>query len=421
MDRRLLFTYTKHLSTYFSASIIPMLLSLVTNPLIALNMEPRDYAIVGYYTSFNNLVGPIIMFYMVQYYIRNYFNFDQEQRYHLKALVFKSLITFSAFLTLICYIGISLYIHIFNSDIEYPVFPYLLLAIVVTPLTGVYTLQTADYRMERNTKAFFRVSVSFGVTSVLLTLLFVVLIKWGAFGKLLAPLLANLVFFVWIVYKNKDLLKVRINKTDFFELIKFCWPLALGATLGYFLGGFDKTYLESLKDTTTYGIYNVGAQMAAYIGIFASSISTTFQPDVYEAIMKDWKKRLVRVYALQLLMILGVVLVYVAICPFVIKILTAGRYVEATPFTRIICFSTLASAIYYNINGYTIGKGFPKVYTITSVIGSVLVMIAMPIMVKRFGFYGAAYMTSVSFIIMAIVNIIVLWVVRKFNLMKPIK
>ena len=60
--------YIAQLSQYFSASLIPMLLNLLINPLVALNMDPEDFAITGYFTSFTTLIGPIIAFYMIHYY-----------------------------------------------------------------------------------------------------------------------------------------------------------------------------------------------------------------------------------------------------------------------------------------------------------------------------------------------------------------
>lgn len=378
-----------------------------------MNMSPRDYAIVGYFSSFNSLISPLIIFYMTQYYIRNYFNVEEKERTRLKAVVFKALISFSIMMSVLCYIGISVYILLFNKDIEFPIFPYLLLAVAAIPLTGIYTLQTADYRMERRSKVFFNVTVTFGVLNVLLNLLFVVFIKWGAFGKLLAPLLTNMICFAWVIYKNQECLRIKTSFNELKQVLLFCWPLALGAMLGYFSGGFDKTYLESLKDTETYGFYIVGAQMAGYISVFTNSISTTFQPDVYEAIIKGWNKRLMKVFAMQLGLVLAVVLVYVAICPIVIDILTAGRYVAAAPFTRVIAFSTLASTIYFNINGYTIGKGYPKLYTLTTIISSIIIVLVLPQIIRQYRFFGAAYMTSITYIIMAVVNIVLLIVVGK--------
>lgn len=409
--KQLFLQYGKNLSLYFLASLIPMLLNLVSNPFIAMNMAPRDYAIVGYFTSFNSLIEPLISFYMVQYYIRNYFTIESENRYKLKALVFKSLISFSLLLAIFSYLGIWFYIARFNPNVDFPIFPYLLMTVLPLPMVGLYQLQSADYRMEKKANKFFIIAVTYGILNIIMNLVFVVFLKLGASGRLAAPIIVNIFFFSWLFYKNKNLFTVKTTLSEFVALLKFCWPLALGAMLGYFSHGFEKTSLETLHDTTTYGIYIVGAQMAGYLTVFANSIGATFQPDVYEAIIKGWHKRLARLYAMQLGMILGIVFLYVLLAPYVILILTAGRYVDATPFTRVIAFATLANAIYYNINGFTIGKGYPKLYTITTALGGLVIIVLMPVMIKKFAFFGAAYMTSISYLVLSAINIFLLWIV----------
>ena len=84
--------YSKKIATYFSASLIPMLLNLAINPLIAQNMSPKDYAITGYYTSFTSLIGPIIVFYMIHYYIKDYYRCNEDERKTLFATIAKALI-----------------------------------------------------------------------------------------------------------------------------------------------------------------------------------------------------------------------------------------------------------------------------------------------------------------------------------------
>lgn len=110
--------------------------------------------------------------------------------------------------------------------------------------------------------------------------------------------------------------------------------------------------------------------------------------------------------------ILFVVIVYIILCPYVIGILTAGRYVDATPFSRVIAFSTFASALYFNVNGYTICKGYPMIYTITTAVGSLAIIGLMPVMITKFQFFGAAYMTSISYFIMAVINVVLLMFMR---------
>lgn len=345
---------------------------------------------------------------MIHFFIKEYFQKDEATRKILFAVIAKMLIWFSAIISTFCFFGILIYVKFIAKDFSLPVSPYLAMAVFCIPLTGLFNLVQARYRMERNSKSFFNLTVANGVLGVGLSLLFVVIIKWGAFGKLLAPLLANIGVFLFVLIRYKNHILIETPKKEYLTILKFCWPLALSAMLGYFTNGFDKTYLESIGDTNRYGFYIVGASIATYLNSFSTAIYNTFQPDLYEnVIKKDWKK-----YARFISMIVGLVSLcvgaFIILAPYVIGVLTAFRYVDSTPFARIISLSIITSTIYFIINDYTITINRPKIYLYTSIFGSIFIACLMPVMVNHFKFYGGAWMTVLSFIGMAVINIILI-------------
>ena len=395
--------YIKQLSHYFSASLIPMLLNLLINPLVALNMDPEDFAITGYFTSFSTLIGPIIAFYMIHYYNKRYFELDDEGRNHLRALLYKALILFSFGVTLICLLVLYIYIT-YNAGAEFKTFPYLYLAIMSIPFTGIYNLELADYKMKRESKPYLHLSLVRGIGGVILLLLFVVLLKWGATGKLLASLLIEVFVFGYLLCKHWDVWAVKTNSKELLPVLKFCWPLALGAAMGYFSNGYDKLVLETLGNVETFGFYCVGGSIAAYLGVFTSSISATFQPDTYEAIIKDNRNQLFRVVMIRMGLTLIVVLAFVLFCPLVVKLLTAGKYMAAVPYARITAFVALTSSLYYIINDYSIARGKPHLYLITTILGGLAIIGLMPVCVSYFSYSGAAIMNVLSFVVLFLIN-----------------
>lgn len=411
MKPRQLLSYSKSIGTYFVASFIPMLLMALINPLIAMNMSPEDYAVYGYYNSFTALISPLIVFYMLHYYSKRYFEVSEEERYRLKAMLFKALIFFSMAVAAVCLVLLALYIYVFNSDLEFPVFPYLAIMVFAIPFTGIYKLEQTECRMSRDSRGFFRITMAAGLLLVAANLFFVVAVKWGALGKLLAPLAANACVFIYLVIRHREFFRVRFNWSDFRHTLTFCLPLAAGAMLGYFSNGYDRTYLEGLGNITEYGYYIVGAQIAGYLNVFSTAITSTFQPDIYESIARHDRRGLWRTCIMQVGLIAAVIIVFIIACPLIVKLLTAGRYEESTIYARIISVSVVTSAIYYVINNYTIAKGYPRLYLYTTVIGSVLTVAAYPPAVRCSGFIGGASMTGISFVLMAAVNVFLLLLV----------
>lgn len=411
-------SYSKNLSVYFGASIIPMVLSLAINPLVAQNMSPRDYAISGYYTSFSTLIGPIIWFYFVQFYIKEFFRKDEEERFKLIALIAKSLIWFSGLISLICLILLYIYLRYIKTSSELPIFPYLFLMIITIPLTGLYNLKLADDRIKKKATSFFRLSVTNGILNVLLTLALVVFLHLGAFGKLLAPLLTALVIFLFMLRIYRKYLSVSFKIKEYIPIIKFCFPLALSASLGYFTNGYPTTYLEGLNDVTNYGIYVVGYSIGHYLVVFSTAVNNTFQPDLYESVVKrKWKHYVLYVF-LQLSLIGLIVIVFVILAPLLIDILTAGRYSEATPYAQIIAISTFTSSLYFIINNFSIVTNHPNYYLYTTILGSLFIVFALPYFVSKWGFFGGAWLNVVSFIVFSIINLIILVIGRYIPVLK---
>ena len=192
-------------------------------------------------------------------------------------------------------------------------------------------------------------------------------------------------------------------------ILIFCLPLVIGAALGYFSNGYDKTAVARLGDDKEFGYYCVAANIATYLGLFTSSLSATFQPDIYEAIIKNNKSKLLKVAALRWVLTFGVVIVFILFCPLIIKILTAGRYMQSTDYARVFACTSLFSSIYYIINDYTIARGHPSFYLYTTILGSALVVLIMPFFIRMFGYFGGALANVVSFIGLSVINLLLLY------------
>ncbi|MCM1139867.1 MAG: oligosaccharide flippase family protein [Muribaculum sp.] len=414
------FSYGKNLVTYFGASLIPMALNLFANPLIAKNLSPDDYAVTGYFTSFSSLISPIIIFYLIHYYIKEYFRIDNENRKKLYGVIAKATIWFSGIVSIVCMIALWIYLKYLKTDFSFPIMPYLALMVFSLPLTGLLNLQLAQFRMEKRANAYFRLSTLNGVLGVFMTVFFVVLLRWGAMGKLLAPLICNALIFIIMLFRFRKYLLLKTPFRDYFKIFKFCLPLALSAMLGYFTQGFSTTYLESIGNTTEYGYYVVGTTIGLYLTTFSTAIGNTFQPDLYETLIKGQWKKYIKICLMQIGLIALVAVVFIINARTVIYILTAGIYVASAPYAQVIAISTVTSSIYYIINNFSIAKNMPKLYLYTSVIGSIFIICAMPFAVDRWEYMGGAWMVVISYFVFAIINVLLLLGVKFIRLPKRI-
>ena len=404
-----------NLSIYMLAAMIPMFLSLLANPFIAKNLSPTDYAIVGYYTAFNTLFGPFVNFYLLHYYTKRFYELNADERLKLKSTIFRSLIYFSFILALIVFILLYVYTVFFNKNSQIPFMPYALLTVTYLPLTGIYTLNLTEYRMLRESKKFFNLSVVNGVLGVALAILFVVVFKWGADGRLWAMFLSAFTIFTYVLTKNKDLLKIKFDYNIFKTACKFCFPLVLAAMLTFFSSGYDKVILERTGDVTALGIYSVGAMIASYLHVFSTSINDTFQPDIFKSIVEKNMRKCFNYIIIKLSIMSLCVICFIALAPYIIDILTFGRYVNSTKFASILAVSSITSMLYYSMSQVTVAMGYTTITLWNKIIGSILSIASFGLLIPAYGATGAAWGVVLSYIYFFIGNVIMVIIKNKIK------
>lgn len=403
--------YLANAGIYLTASLISSLLAVLINPLLAMNLSPEDYAVSTYYTSFSLLYGPVMGFFITDFYLRKYYLLSNDDLFKLKGNVIKLFIWFSGAVSVVCLLG--LYAFVKGVHVSFDFFPYAALAVFQSFLGLLFTFQQAEYKIARQAKPYFWTSVIFGVINTVLSLLLVVVIKYGAVGKMTASFLGSLIPFLWVLLKNRQYLNVKLDKQIFKQIFSYGYPLVLAASLTYFTNGYDKVVLERGGDIISLGYYSVACSIAAYITIFSNAIKGTFQPDMYQAIAQKNVKKVVGVAMLVIASVGAIVLLYIIFCPFLIRILTAGRYMESTEMSRIVSISVLTSTIYYQISQFTYGTGHSKLTLINKIVGTVINIGLIIWLIHNYGAIGAAWSSVLGYVVFAIGNILLLLIIRK--------
>ena len=398
---------------YFLASLVPLVLNLVTNPLVAMNMSAEDYAIVGYFKSYNSLILPVVLFYVLHYYTKRFYEVNVHEREELKAFIFKFLLTGSFILGVLSIGGICLYTEFFNSSSQIPLFPYVWISILTLPLTGLYSLTLTDYKMGVQSKKYLTLSVVYAILTVGLLLLLVVVFKLGALGNLLSIFLANLMVFLYSVYVNRSLFKIKVSRSKYKDIFRFCAPLTLAATLGFFTNGYDRVYLERLGQVEELGFYVVAFSICNYLHVFSDAVGNTFQPDIYRSIANRSTKSFFKYTSLVLVTNALIVAVFIALSPFIIDILTAGRYVYSVIYMKVLAVSSFASALYYMVSQFTVAIGMTKVTLYNKILTSIISIFLYKFLIDNFQFMGAAWGVTLSFLISTITNILLIYINKK--------
>lgn len=404
-------TYFKNAGLYFLSSIFSAIIGVLLNPFLAMNLSEYDYAILGYYSSFNLLLIPLLHCCLITYYARQYYFVDSDRRETMGNTI---LIAINA----IGLVSLALFLVIFyfiskKTNISIPFVPYAILTFVQLFISNNTTFYLTKLRIQRNAKRYAKLTISNCIVTSALVILLVIVLKIGALGKLMATLFATIIFAVYSF--SKSLTKWEFDKVILKDSLKFGMPLTISALFWYFANGVDRALLEPLGDNRMLGIYSVAISIAAYMQILFTTLSSTFEPDIYQAMSQKNTKRTMMI----ILVIVSIVaignLLFIVCAPILVKLLTAGRYVNSVPFVQILALSNIVMACYYMIVKLLIGYGYVKAELGVRILGALFAFVTFKALIYKFEFYGAAWGQVCSFAILSIIGATYLLYKRKVN------
>lgn len=408
----------KNVGYYFLASFIPMLFNLILSPIYSLYLSAEDFAIIGYYTSFSGLLGPLIIFYMNQYYMREYYFRKVDERRLLRAMSFKALLVYPFLIMGLSLFGIYLYMHIFNPDSDIPFFPYALLSLLPLALAGVYRLELIDCKVQRRASNYFKISLCNTLILVTLSFMFIVVMKWGALGKMLGTVMPALILFIWSFFRHKDLLNESFDWKAFKTAVVFCIPLVAAAMMEFFSTGYDKVLLERYVDLKQLGIYSIGLTIASYLSVFSTAIGETFNPDIYESIANKNMKRALTFILVQIAIMAVIVVLFIVFAKYAIYLLTAGRYIESTPFARIASLASISTLTYVSVTPFILSAKKTKIVLYTKILGSIACVATYSFLIKEYGLYGVAWGYVICPLYFTVFSICFYWFSKRFTQIK---
>jgi O-antigen/teichoic acid export membrane protein len=402
-----------NLSLYLLASLIASGVNVIINPFLALNLSPEDYGIIGYYLGLNTLFLPLISFSLTAYYSRKFFMVGEEMIDKIRNTLLSLQIAGGLISMLIILLFFNLYAHVVTLSLA--VFPFLYLSVLSIYFTNFYSFLLTDKRLSSKPKSFLKFTLANVLIGVIMALLLVVFLKYGASGRLYG-ILVTAVMIGLISLRNMKF-KFTLNKEILKEAAKFSWPMFLSAILYFVFGGYDRVLLERLGDVDTLGIYNVAFQITAYLGIFGTALMQTFDPDIYKATAENNINKALKIMAFIFLLVLMISVIFYFLAGPLVNLLTYGRYMASVPYAKILVFRNAATALAFVASGIIIGLGFPKIELVNRIIGSGVALVIFTLLIDQYGFFGAAWGQTLSLLVMAMISLIFIFY-RKRQLLK---
>ena len=234
-----------------------------------------------------------------------------------------------------------------------------------------------------------------------LILVFLVGFKWGVFSNVLGIFIAELIFGVFSFYALFRLINFRLG----FHYKYLRMSLAFSVPFMFFnIGGTlrnitDRIILLNMLSTSEVGLYAMGYKFGMIVSIFMTAWYTTYKFRYMRIFADDDKDKDLIVSRLNHVYVLTIGFIFLgvsAFTPFVIFILTTSQFHESYVVAPWIAMTFLINGFGRMPTTQILFQRKTKYLTLVVFFGLVVNVIFSIILIKTFGYVGAAIGTFIS-------------------------
>jgi len=404
-NRKNIFRTFQNAGLYFLGSIIQSIFALITQPIYSQYLTAMDFGVLGYFEAIKGFFTPIFIFSMTSVYLMNYFKQSENEN---KKQIFNITIFLMLFNTAILFISyIGIYIYFKKLDVRIPLNPFSWFILIALLLDNIKSIVLINFRLRRKALSYFLFSAMNTILNVSIGLFLVAGLKWGASGRMLAPIISTIILIPYCIYILRKYTIIHINIREYFRDARIAFPLVLAAYAYFPISNIDRFFLERLDNISELGLYNIGISVASYIQLAYVALALAFEPDIYQSVAQHNYLKLVKLFAMIFAPYLICISIFMYFSNSILSLLTAGRFIGAEPYTNITLIAVFLTGIFLFFDKIFVAMGKTRLNLVINSIGGITAIIITYIAVNVYGFMGAAYGKVLIAFIMAITSALI--------------
>jgi len=224
--------------------------------------------------------------------------------------------------------------------------------------------------------------------------------RGAVLGQVIGAIAFTLVS-LWLLVRGKWV-RVRIEPEYVRNALRFGLPLVPHVLCGVVMAMIDRLFVTHYAGMAQTGLYSLGYQVGALIGLLEDSFNRAFQPWLFEQLKRDdaETKRKIVLFTYGYFVAIALLAIGLgAAAPWILSILVPERFQGAHVHVIWIALGYAFSGMYKMVSGYMFyaeRTGALAWMTFASACTSVLLNY---LLVPRYGAIGSAYATTASFFV----------------------
>jgi O-antigen/teichoic acid export membrane protein len=387
---------SRQLFAYGTADVFVLAISFLLLPIYTRVLSPREYGALALLLVVEAVLKIVNRWGLDAAFLRFYYECpDNEQRKTLAGTIagFIALAN-GALAALLLLLAGPINRLLFGSD-EF-IWPYRLL-ILNGFLSTFLFLPFTLLRIQERARLFATINFSLSLGTILLRLLFVVGLRLGLFGIILADVIVTAAVLVALGGLLRSMLAWRFSSSRLRDVLAYGFPYVPNGVLTHVMGMGDRFILAMYMPLRDVGIYLIAGSVATLIKYFPVAFDVAWTPFAYDSMQRRDAPVLFARMATYAFAVLAALLVALSgLAPPLMVLTLPGDYQVAASLVPILALAmavqTVRSLPQTSLN---IAKR-TNVYPTVTAAGAAISIAAYFALIPRFGMYGAAAALLIS-------------------------
>lgn len=381
--------------------ICTQLITFLLLPVYTSLLSTEEYGIVDLLNTIVALGIPIVTFQIEEGVFRHLIDCRKEKKEISNTIT-----------TVLVTLGLQSLMYVFIFLIIAPLikndYKYFLLTNVIANIYANIMMQIA--RGLGNNKKYAFASFLTALTTVLLNILFIVVLKWGAYGMLGATLSGNIICFIYIFLSEKIYRYINLkyySKTLLKKLWKYSIPLIPNAISWWIFNSSDRIIVSSVLGLGENGILSAAYKFSnVFITLYNIFNITWTESAALHIDDSDNNEYFSKIINLALKFYSAVCFGIIAIMPFVFPIMVNEKFGDAYNQIPILMIASLFNVLVGLLSAIYVARKDTKAVARTSIYAAIINLIVNLAFIKYIGLYAASVSTLVAYFMMSIYRII---------------
>ncbi|MFN8406491.1 MAG: oligosaccharide flippase family protein [Sphingobacteriaceae bacterium] len=392
-------------AVYIFFNLIFNLVPFILMPILTRELPPADYGLVTMFGIFGNFILPFVslnLFGSVA--IKIHKSDDQDVDQYLWNCIL--IISTAAIIILLFCLCFSPLIHTYLGLGTMTI----VIGVIMVFAQSIYQLQNAVHQAKSQSIRYAFIASIALIFNLILTLIFVVYLKWAGMGRIYAQALSMVlvtIIALWILIRTRSL-KFSYNSVHIRNGLKFGLPLIPHSIGGMIFFITDRVIMNRFIGLSEVGVYSVAFQLCGGLTLIASSFNLAYAPWLYKQLKSNsdlQKKAIIKFTYLYFggLFAIGA-LIYFSML-LVVPFFVGDKFISAIKYFPCLLVANIFGSMYFMVCNYIFYAEKTKYLALITFLSAILNIPLCYFLLQYYGTLGVVY----SLIIINLLIFVATW------------